>query len=280
MSMRVHRRRLTTWLGALLGGLPALPLRAADAPLKLWLVPYLSPTAMLVAYRPLREHLERRLGRQIELVTAKDFRTAVEAARAQVCDVVMLPAHVARLAITDWRHEAMASTGLTVHVQVLVRADGPIRRAADLRGGRAGMLDALSLTGTVGRQWLQDQGLSDSVEVLSLPSINSALIALDRGDVAMVVAATSQLLALPPTTPRTERMLAFIQDIPAPIYVARASLGAAELERLRAALTSFEPDPSQPTTAHNAALRRVSAEQMARLDAFAAIARKALAASR
>ena len=284
--MNSHRRRRVlaqlALLGALPGGVPVLmaPTFAADPPLTLGLVPYLSPAAMLSAYRPLREHLERTLGRAVEMVTTKDFRTLVEATRSLRYDVVLLPAHVARLAISDWRHEPLATTAITVHVQVLVRANSAIKRAADLGGGRAGMLDALSLTGTVGRKWLQDQGLGDSVEVVSLPSINTALHALDHGEISMVVAATSQLLALPPATPRSERVLAEIRDIPPPIYIARPGYSAAELARLRAALASFKPDPSQPTTAHNTLLQPVSAQQLATLDSFAAIARKALAAPR
>lgn len=275
----VQRRVL---LGALAGlvGMAVAPLHAAGSPLRLALAPFLSPTALLAAFRPLREHLEHELDRPVEMVTEKDFRSLIEATRAQEHDIVQLPAHLARLAISDWRWQQLAGTLEVLDVLVLVKADGPIRTAAALKGRRAGMLDPLSLTATVGRRWLQDQGLAADVEVLALPSINNALFALDRGEVAMVVAGRTQLVALPPSTPRSERVLATIGDIPGPIYIARPGIAADELERIRSAMASFKPDPNRPMSAANAPLRPLAAARLAALEPFAAIARQALAAGR
>ena len=165
-GMKPTRRRsliaLAAWLG--LAGRAAA---AADAPLRIGLAPFLSPVALLAAYRPMREQLERTLARPVEMVTAKDFAALIDATRRGDYDAVLLPAHLARLAVADWRFEPLANVNEPVIVQVLVRADGPIRRVSDLRGGKAGMLDALSLTATVGRQWLQEQGLSTSVTVVA-----------------------------------------------------------------------------------------------------------------
>jgi phosphonate transport system substrate-binding protein len=273
----VSRRRA---LAALLLLATAPALRAAGAPLRLALAPFLSPTALLTAFRPVREHLERELDRPVEMVTAKDFRSLIEATRRNEHDIVQLPAHLARLAMTDWGCEQLAGTVETLEVLVLVKADGPVRSAADLRGRRAGMLDPLSLTATVGRRWLQQQGLEGDVTALALPSINSALFALDRGEVAMIVAGRTQLIDLPPNTPRGERVLAAIGDIPGPIYVARPGLAAAELARIRAAMAAFRPDPSRHVSASNSPLRPLEATRLATLDPFAAGARQALAAPR
>ena len=275
----VTRRRSLSTIVAL-GGSALSPLRAAGAPLRVGLVPYMSPTVLLNAFRAVREHLERSLDRPVEMLTGKDLRSFVEATARNEYDMVLLPAHVARLAMVDWRYEPVAGTVDTLQVQVLVKGSGPVRSTADLKGRSAGMLDALSLTATVGIKWLQDQGLASEVTVQPLPSINSAMFALDRGEVAMVVAGTTQLLLLPPSTPRNERVLATIGDIPGPIYVARPGLPADELTRLRAAMAAFKPDPALPVTAPTSVLRPVSAAELAALDPFVAIARKALAAPR
>lgn len=273
-------RRRSLALAAAFSATTLTPLRAADAPLRVGLVPFMSPTVLLNAFRAVREHLERSLDRPVEMRTSKDFRSLVEATQRNEYDMVLLPAHVARLAMVDWRYEPVAGTVDTLQVQVLVNGNGPVRTAADLKGRSAGMLDSLALTATVGVKWLQDQGLAGHVRVQVLPSINSAMFALDRGEVAMVVAGVTQLLLLPPTTPRNERVLATIRDIPGPIYVARRGLPANELTRLRAAMTAFQPDPAQPASAPNSVLRRVSAAELAALDPFVAIARRALAAPR
>lgn len=273
-----HARRsglaaLAAWLGSAAASAAA----ATDAPLRIGLAPFLSPAALMAAFRPMREHLQRSLARPVEMVTAKDFVSLVEATRRGDYDAVLLPAHVARLAVADWRFEPLAHVNQPVVVQVLVRAGGPIKSVSDLRGGRAGMLDALSLTAAVGRQWLQEQGLAASVTVLVLPSINSAMIALDRGDVEMVVAGASQLVALPASTPRTERVLATVREIPGPVYVSHPRLGPVELAALRAALAAYRPDASRPATTANAVLQPVTANQLVPLEPFAAQARRALA---
>jgi ABC-type phosphate/phosphonate transport system substrate-binding protein len=256
------------------------PARAADAPLRLALAPFLSPAALLTAYRPLREHIERVLRRPVEMATAKDFRTLVEAARRGEHDVVQLPAHLARLAMVDWGFDFVAVPTERVSVVVVVKDGGPVRAAGDLKGRSVGMLDPLSLTATVGRRWLQDQGLTADVEVQALPSVNSGLFALDRGDVAAFVAADTQLLMLPPSTPRSESVLATVTDIPGPIFISRPGLPAADLAALRSAMHSFTPDPARPATTANSAFRGIDQPRLVRLDPLAAIARQALATPR
>jgi phosphonate transport system substrate-binding protein len=275
------RRRALHALAAIgLAPWTGLATAAAGAPLRIALAPFLSPTALLNAFRPLREHLERELDRPVEMITEKDFRSLVEATRRLDHDVVQLPAHLARLAITDWRYQQLAGTIELLDVQVLVKAGGPVHDVAALKGQRVGMLDPLSLTATVGRRWLAQQGLADEVEVLALPSINSALFALDRGEVAMIVAGATQLAGVPPGTPRSERVLATVGNIPGPVYVARPTVAPAEVERIRAAMATFRPDPARPLSAANSVLRPHDAARLAALDPLAAVARQALAAAR
>ncbi len=277
MSLRLTRRRAAS---AVAGSLLALRTAAAPAPLRIALAPFLSPAALMAAFRPLREHLERRLGRPVEMLSAKDFRTLMDDARRGEFDIVQLPAHLARLAMMDWRFEQVAAPVERGTVLVLVRGAGPVRAPADLRGRSVGMLDALSLTATLGRHWLAEQGLADSVGVTALPSVNSGFYALERDEVAAVVAADTQLLTLPATTPRGERVLARLSDIPVPLFVAAPRLPAAELAAVREAMFAFEPDPSRPGTAANSRLRLLEPARLSALDPLAAIARQALAAPR
>ncbi len=256
----------------------AVRAQAGPAPLSISLAPFLSPAALLAAFRPLREYLERSLARPVEMVTAKDFRSLCETVRTQRQEVAMMPAHLARLAIADWNYRPLVATLDSFQTLVLVRRDSPVRTPADLRGAVVGTLDALSLTATVGQLWLREQGLADTVTLQTVPSINSALFALDRGELGAVIAGDTQLAGLPATTPRSERVLATVRDAPGPIYVARTSLAPAELEALRAAMIAFTPDPARPITAANARLHAVEPALLARLDPLAAIARRALAA--
>ncbi len=272
--MNNARRRLCIAAGAA----ALAPARAAGAPLRVALAPFLSPNALLATYRPLREHLERSLARPVEMLTAKDFRTLAEEARRDTeFDVVQFPAHLARLAMMDWRYEQVGAPTERVTVLVVVRGAGPVRAPADLRERTVGMLDPLSLTATVGRRWLQEQGLAEQVRVSALPSVNSGFYALEREDVAAFVAADTQLQTLPADTPRGERVLARLTDIPGPLFVASPRMAAAALAELRAAMGRFEPDPARPATAANSHFRLIEPARLAKLDPLVAIARQALA---
>lgn len=277
----LHRRQLLAWtalLGA--GGLraQAAPAGQAQPPLSIVLAPFLSPAALLAVYRPLREHLERRLQRPVQMLTSKDFRTLAEETRRGELAVVQLPAHLARLAMVDWKCELLAAPSVPVTVVVVVKDGGPVRSAADLRGRRVGMLDALSLTATVGRRWLEVRGVAADVQVLPMASTNSAMFALDRDEIAAFVVADTQLATLPAGTPRGERVLASIGDIPGPILLAGPPLPGADRKLLRAALEAFVPDPSKVPTAANSTQGLLSEAQLKALDPYAAIARQALAA--
>jgi ABC-type phosphate/phosphonate transport system substrate-binding protein len=249
---------------------------AGREPLSIVLAPFLSPGSLLNAYRPLREHLEKHLQRPVQLLSAKDFRTLAEEARRGEHAVVQLPAHLARLALLDWGCELLAAPAAPVTVLVLVKDTGPVRSPADLRGRSVGTLDPLSLTATVGRRWLDTQGLGTQVQLLSMASVNSAMYALDRDEVAAVVAADTQLATLPAATPRGERVLASIGDVPGPLLLARPRLPRAERDALRAALARYGPDATRPVTAANSRQGPLAEEKLRALDAYAAIARQAL----
>jgi phosphonate transport system substrate-binding protein len=277
-ALRLRRRALPALAAAFASaGRAASP--AGPAPLQVALAPFLSPAALLATFRPLREHLEASLQRPVQLVSARDFRALAEATRRGEHAVAQMPAHLARLAMLDWGWRMLAAPEHMVTVEVVVRSGGPVQAPADLRGRRVGLLDPLSLTATVGRRWLQTQGLEAAVRVLVQPSVNSALYALDRDEIVAFVCADSQRAGLPPSTPQQgAAVLARIGGIPGPTFIARPDLPAAEVEALRAALRDFRPDPARPMTAANSRLRPLETATLARLDEHVALARAALAA--
>lgn len=128
-------------------------------PLLIAVPPFLSPSAALAAFRPLRQHLESQLKQPVELYTARDFRELVEQTRRGEHDVTLLPAHLAGLALSDWGFQALAATVEATPVLILLRQGSVIKTAAELRGKRMGMLGTLSLTTAVASLWLRQQQL-------------------------------------------------------------------------------------------------------------------------
>ncbi len=270
-----RRRLMLAALGGGLGGLGGAGSQAAAPALRLGIAPFLSPAALLAVFRPLREQLAASLGQPVQLYTARDFHALIEAVRGGDYALALVPAHLARLAVQDWGWSPMAATVQATPVLVVVRGAGAIGTPADLAGQPVGMLDPLSLSATVGSAWITRQRLA--VTLSPQPSINSALVALQRDELAAMVVTASQLRRLPPQTPTGQRVLVTLASIPGPQYIARPGLPAAEVERWRRALWAFRPDPAAPTTAPNSPLTPLTEAAMARVDLYAAELRRQLA---
>jgi ABC-type phosphate/phosphonate transport system substrate-binding protein len=280
------RRHLLTALAApalAAGGLPARA-QGGEPALRFLLTPYLPPAALMRGWERLRAHLAGQLGREVATRSGRDFRHVAESVRDGEADIALLPAHLARLATLDWGCEALALTFGAVQVQLLVRPDGPVRRIADLAGRadaprpRVGVLDPLSFSAAVGQSWLAERGLRSGgdYEVVNLLSVPSALHALSRDEVLVVVLADTQLRNLPPQTPTGFRPLVQVGDMPGPVLVARRALGEPLLARLRTAVAAFEPDAAQQPAAYNTRLVAPPAALLKSLDGAAARAREVL----
>ena len=154
-QMSLIRRRSLLAAPLLLGA--SSMLAQMPRPLLIAVPPFLSPSAALAAFRPLRQHLESQLKQPVELYTARDFRELVEQTRRGEHDVTLLPAHLAGLALSDWGFQALAATVEATPVLILLRQGSAIKTAAELRGKRMGMLGTLSLTAAVATLWLRQQ---------------------------------------------------------------------------------------------------------------------------
>lgn len=255
-------------------GQPADPAPAQSGPLVVGVPPFLTPAGMLAAFTPLRQHLERRLRRQVEIYTARDFTELIDQARRGTYELNVLPAHLGILAAMSWGFTPLAGSLATTKVLIVVRGQGPVRSAAELRGGRIGTLGPLSLTAAIGMLWLQQQQLlpGRDVEVLSQRSINSAMLSLERGELRAVVASRSQLDALPAGAAEGYSVLRELSDIPGPLYLGRPGASTDSIESLRRALLSFQPDPGLPITAASSAIEPWSPSLAKRLEPLREIA--------
>jgi len=279
MKTSPDRRRCLQALAAGLATSAWPAFAAPDRPLRIGLAPYLPAPRLMLQFRPLREHLEAHLARPVQFYTARDFRGLAEDTRSRTFDAVMLPAHLAALALSDWGYQPLSGTLAATQVIILVRKDGPVRTAADLRGQAIGTLDALSLVASVALRWLGEQGLElgtgpQAVQVSIQPTISSALHALARGDVAAVAAGEAQLRGLSADTPIDHHRLVELRDIPGPIFVASPTLPVTDRRALASALLSFQPDTSAPNTAANTRHHALDPAALASLKAYVQVARR------
>ena len=262
---RLARTALATGLGWLCPGLHAQP-----AALTVGVPPFLSAAAMLETVRPMREHLERRIGRPVEFYSARDFRALFDAARRGDHDLVVLPAPAAAVAIADWQYRPLVSLFEDTALRVMVRKDGPLRGVADLRGRRVGMLDAMSLSAVSAMQWLRGQQLQPGQDVhpVTLSSISGGVVALERDEIDALMITSVQLSMLRGTSANAMRQLAVGPPLPAPLLLAHARLPEDQTRLLTQALLDFQPEPQRPGGVFNAPLQAVTPEMLGRVRAL------------
>jgi phosphonate transport system substrate-binding protein len=235
------RRRLLA-AGALAA---ALPLRTASAVevLDIGLVPYLSARAMVGLFEPLRLHLATRLRRTVRLYTAADFRALADHARDGAYPLALLPAHLTRIAVEDWRHVLVARSDLVSEVQLIARRGAEPALPDGLRGQRIAVIDPLSLTVLALHHWLARQGLAAGrdLELVHLRTVGSAAIAVRRGDAVALAGAIGQLRDFGIEPDSDLVTIAAIETIPTPAFVAHPSVPPLEVAAWRQALLAFEP---------------------------------------
>lgn len=236
-----RRHCLAAGTAALLAlGSPARP-RAQPSPLRVALVPYLSPRAMLTQFEPLRGHLQGALGRPVDFHTAASFGALLDSVRRREQPFTFLPMHLARIAVADWGDTLVAKSTRESMVQLLSPSSLGLGRPETLRGRTIGAIDPLSITTLLLRRWLRDQGLEAAVTLVHLPNASAAAKALAMGEVQAIAAAQGQTLDIPWVRPDTLSVLAELGSVLTPCFVAHRQVPAAEVAAFRQAVLGFSP---------------------------------------
>lgn len=277
----MRRRHLLPALAAACGAgrvLAQVALPGTATELAIVVPPLLSPAAVLDMVRPLREHLQRRLGRPVAFYTAVDYRVLFDAVMRGEHPVVALPSHMAALAVADAGYQPLVALQQDTALMVMVRAGSPVQRPADLKGGRIGMLDPLSLTAITARQWLLAQQLvpGRDVQIVYQPAINTGVVALERGEIDALAMTSFQFSVLRSEPGAQLRLLAQGPVMLAPLLLAHERLGTAAVSQLRQALLDFQPDTGRPTGVFNAPLYPLGPQALQSLRSLAEPAREML----
>ncbi len=243
-------------------------------PLRVGLLPTLSPRVLLKNYAPLREYLEARLQQPVQMWTATDFRAFHEQTMAGEYDVVVTAAHFARLAQREAGWRPLATYKTANRAILLMSAQHPISSVEEIRGKAIVSIDPLALVVTQSVQWLAEKGLRQDRDYHFIDSTSfiSAAYAVQQQEAVLAIISPSSLKQLPESVKSEMRVFQTLPEIPALIWMAPAH-GRVEFARLKAALLSFSADSPEgqqffEATAY-AGMRAVSDEQMQSLDGFA-----------
>lgn len=241
MTRHPRRHGIASWPCAILCGLWFFGAAAHAAPpgkpLVLGLTPNLSPRSMLAVYQPLRQGLELRLARPVALYTAPDFRQFYLRSVAGEYDLVLMPAHFARLAQIEAGLVPIAKFTPMQEGVVLVAKNSHIKREGDLQGKRIVLVDNLALVTLQAEDWLRVRGLTQGGNAFT--HHNAAVEAVINGHADAAIVASAPFASMPRDMREAVRVLGTMGKLPSNVFVANPRLSREEIRRLQEALLDF-----------------------------------------
>jgi phosphonate transport system substrate-binding protein len=233
-------------LGAILLVLVTLPVQAAgDGALIFGVFPYLSPRQMTEQFNPLKDYLEKTLGRPIELRSAKDYSSFIEGTGRGDYDFIFNAPQLARLAQKREGFRPLAQTGYRIQIIAVTRKDSTVKSLKDLRGQSISIGARTSLTHQIMRDELRKAGLEldRDVKYLDTAYFSNVLQSVIRGD-AIAGATGTALLSGAPAEERDQLREFFrAKEAPGFILIGHPRLGNETLAKLQKALYAFNDSP-------------------------------------
>ncbi len=262
-----------SWLLAGLFALFPLCVTAQPTPLIVGLIPTLSPRVLLTNYEPFRAYLARTLKRPVEMVTATDFTTFHKSTVAGDYDIVVTPAHFARLAQIESGYLPLAGYKMLNGAILITAKATPLKSIRDLRGHTVATLSRFALITYQTSIWLEQQGLHEGTDyrLLETSSQLSSAYSVLSGESALAIIAPTGWNQLPPTILDNVQVLANLPPLPSPIWLANPRLKR-EVTHLRSILLAFSPDMPEgkqffdATGYHN--MRAITLKEMKSLDPY------------
>lgn len=236
---------------AALGSLPWLA-RAGAPPAVFVVHPYDTPSRLYSRYRPLTLYLGGALGRPMRLVIATTYDEQIGMiadGRADFAYIGPTPYVRARARAKVEILAGEAENGQAFYQSALVvRADSPVQRVADLAGKRVAFGAEISMSSAVApKQMLAQAGLTraDLAGITHLDRHERVALAVLHGDFD---AGGLRLDIAKSYVPRGLRVLATSQPLPPHVIAASPKVTAADAEKVRQAL--LHPDNAGAESFH------------------------------
>lgn len=220
--------------------------RAAETnALDMGIFPYFSTRALLDIYQPLRDYLSQQLGEPVNLFTALSFKVYTEQTRKGLYDLVVTPPHFARLAQRETGYLPLMVYTQELRGIIVVPRNSGVWNMEQLRGKRIATPNRLALVTMMGQQLFKDHRLNlDEVHLVEMPSHNTAVLAVQSGEVDAALTERVALMQMPEALRDSVRVIAQTAPVPHVMILAHPRLGRLRIEAIKRALLSFSESRS------------------------------------
>lgn len=237
--MTLDRIRSVLFAVILWGAIAPASAEQGAAPLEFALAPYISTRPLLTMFQPMAVHLQKRLGREVLLVTAPTLREFDLRALKGSYELAMLSPQAARLAQTEAGYVPLLRVTDDLCGVVIVPKGSALQSVRDLAGHRVALPDRFTTTAQLGKELLTAEGL-DNQDMLHPPGFqDSILLSMLRGDIDAMVMNNSAFHQSAPETKAKVRVLAETRHISHVMFLARSDTAAETQRAIRLAIIEF-----------------------------------------
>lgn len=172
---------------------------ASGKPLEIGVVPYISARMLVKVYEPMRDYLEKALGRPVKIYSAPGFRQFFMNAKRGDYDLVIISGHLARILQNEHHFKVLLRYSSGGRGLVMVSYQSSIKQLQQLQGQVIAVPDALSLASIVCMTYLRENNLKPGKDytVLEVPSFASAILSIQKGEANAAFSAPGALAQMP-----------------------------------------------------------------------------------
>ncbi len=209
------------------------------------LLPSESVTTKFRRYAPLREYLQKRLGQEVVLETARDFRAFRRRTLNGQYDLLETAPHFVPEAIDSGHYVVLTTIVKPLTAEVVVRADSPYRAPADLAGALVATPSPSAVITRIGKEALEAAGLvgPSAPRYVTFPTHNAAYAAV-LGHAAEAALISVNVYNKARRQHQPLRSIGSSRAIPNMSILAARRLPLALRERLQGILAGMRDDPA------------------------------------
>jgi phosphonate transport system substrate-binding protein len=219
----------------------ALGMAAQATPLRVGVLPYLSPRTLLLEFAPLRGFLVGELRQEVDILTAPDLPRFISRTHAGDFDLVVTAPHFARLAQVQHGYLPLMAMRADFYALLLVPKNATINTVREMTGKALHLPHRLSFISLQIEDFLRARNVDPDYDLrlYNYSTDNNAILAAEKSGEGVAAAQRSVFDIMPKEITSNLRILGSTQSALSLVMLAHPRMPPQQLAAVRRALTRF-----------------------------------------